>query len=26
LTEKIGSVNIYSGLAHEMLVEIVSRQ
>lgn len=26
LTEKIGSVNIYSGLAHEMLLEIVSRQ
>ena len=26
LTEKIGSVNIYSGLAHEMLVEIVSRR
>lgn len=25
LTEKIGSVNIYDGIAHEILVEIVSR-
>jgi 3-dehydroquinate synthase len=26
LTEKIGSVNIYDGIAHEILVEIVSRR